>query len=98
MSTRGWSSTSAPTAAARSPSWVLEKLAHRVIVWDVVGWHPADSYPLDARRCRRGPSGTLRRDGHGSLARAVRACRRLVVNRGLADGPVLVPDGVLFSV
>jgi hypothetical protein len=36
---------------------VLEKLAHRVIAWDVVRWHPADSYPLDARRCRRGPSG-----------------------------------------
>jgi tricorn protease len=29
---------------------VLEKLALRVIGWDVVRWHQAESYPLDARR------------------------------------------------
>jgi tricorn protease len=29
---------------------VLEKLALRVIGWDVIRWHQADSYPLNARR------------------------------------------------
>ena len=29
---------------------VLEKLVHRVIGWDVIRWHQAESYPRDARR------------------------------------------------
>ena len=32
------------------PQPVLEKLAHRVIGWDLTRWHQAESYPMDARR------------------------------------------------
>ena len=42
---------------------VLEKLANRVIGWDVVRWHQAESYPLDARR---GPLVALANQNAGS--------------------------------
>jgi tricorn protease len=60
---------------------VLEKLALRVIGWDVVRWHQADSYPLDARR---GPLVALANQNAGSDGDIITAAIRL-----LGLGPVV---------
>jgi tricorn protease len=60
---------------------VLEKLAHRVIAWDVVRWHQADSYPLDARR---GPLVALADQNAGSDGDIITAAIKL-----LGLGPVV---------
>jgi tricorn protease len=60
---------------------VLEKLAHRVIAWDVIRWHQAESYPVDARR---GPLVALADQNAGSDGDIITAAIRL---RGL--GPVV---------
>src|SRR6185437_6880052 len=60
---------------------VLEKLARRVIGWDVVRWHQAESYPLDSRR---GPLVTLANQNAGSDGDIITAAIRL-----LGLGPVV---------
>ena len=60
---------------------VLEKLAHRVIGWDVIRWLQPESYPLDARR---GPLVTLANQNAGSDGDIVTAAIRL-----LGLGPVV---------
>ncbi len=60
---------------------VLEKLAHRVIGWEVMRWHQAESYPRDARR---GPLVTLANQNSASDGDIIAAAIRL---RGL--GPVV---------
>ena len=60
---------------------VLEKLAHRVIGWDVIRWHQAESYPLDARR---GPLVALANQNAGSDGDIITAAIRL-----LGLGPVV---------
>ncbi|HEY3733608.1 MAG TPA: S41 family peptidase [Streptosporangiaceae bacterium] len=60
---------------------VLEKLAHRVIGWDVIRWHQADSYPLDARR---GPLVALADQNSASDGDIITAAIRL-----LGLGPVV---------
>ena len=60
---------------------VLEKLALRVIGWDVVRWRRADSYPLDARR---GPLVALADQNAGSDGDIITAAIRL-----LGLGPVV---------
>jgi tricorn protease len=60
---------------------VLEKLVGRVIGWDVVRWHQAESYPMDARR---GPLVALANQNAGSDGDIVTAAIRL-----LGLGPVV---------
>jgi tricorn protease len=60
---------------------VLEKLALRVIGWDVVRWHQAASYPLNARR---GPLVALTNQSAGSDGDIITAAIRL-----LGLGPVV---------
>jgi tricorn protease len=60
---------------------VLEKLALRVIGWDVVRWHQAESYPQDARR---GPLVALANQNAGSDGDIITAAIRL-----LGLGPVV---------
>jgi tricorn protease len=60
---------------------VLEKLALRVIGWDVVRWHQAESYPLDARR---GPLVALANQNSASDGDIITAAIRL-----LGLGPVV---------
>jgi tricorn protease len=60
---------------------VLEKLAHRVIGWDVVRWHRAESYPLNARR---GPLVALANQNSASDGDIITAAIRL-----LGLGPVV---------
>ncbi len=60
---------------------VLEKLAQRVIGWDVVRWHQPESYPLDARR---GPLVALANQNSGSDGDIITAAIRL-----LGLGPVV---------
>ena len=60
---------------------VLEKLAVRVIGWDVVRWHQAVSYPLDARR---GPLVALANQNSASDGDIITAAIRL-----LGLGPVV---------
>jgi tricorn protease len=60
---------------------VLEKLALQVIGWDVVRWHQAESYPLDARR---GPLVALANQNAGSDGDIITAGIRL-----LGLGPVV---------
>jgi tricorn protease len=60
---------------------VLEKLALQVIGWDVVRWHEAESYPLDARR---GPLVALANQNAGSDGDIITAGIRL-----LGLGPVV---------
>jgi tricorn protease len=54
---------------------VLEKLAHRVLGWDVVRWHQAESYPIDARR---GPLVALANQNAGSDGDLITAAIRLL--------------------
>ena len=60
---------------------VLEKVAHRVIAWDVTRWHQAESYPQDARR---GPLVTLADQNSASDGDIITAAIRL-----LGLGPVV---------
>jgi tricorn protease len=60
---------------------VLQKLAQRVMAWDVMRWHQAGSYPQDARR---GPLVTLANQNSASDGDIITAAIRL---RGL--GPVV---------
>jgi tricorn protease len=60
---------------------VLEKLAHRVIGWDLIRWHEAQSYPVDARR---GPLVTLANQNSASDGDIITAAIRL-----LGLGPVV---------
>jgi tricorn protease len=60
---------------------VLEKLVPRVIGWDVIRWHQAGSYPLDARR---GPLVALADQNSGSDGDIITAAIRL-----LGLGPVV---------
>jgi tricorn protease len=60
---------------------VLEKLAHRVLGWDVIRWHQAESYPLDARR---GPLVAVTNQNAGSDGDIITAAIRL-----LGLGPVV---------
>jgi tricorn protease len=60
---------------------VLEKLAHRVIGWDVVRWHQAEPYPMDARR---GPLVALSDQNAGSDGDLITGAIRL-----LGLGPVV---------
>jgi tricorn protease len=60
---------------------VLEKVAPRVIGWDVIRWHQAQSYPLDARR---GPLVALTNQNAGSDGDIITAAIRL-----LGIGPVV---------
>jgi tricorn protease len=60
---------------------VLEKLVHRVIGWDVIRWHQAESYPMDARR---GPLVALADQNSASDGDIITAAVRL-----LGLGPVV---------
>ncbi|HEY2575102.1 MAG TPA: PDZ domain-containing protein [Streptosporangiaceae bacterium] len=60
---------------------VLEKLAQRVIGWDVIRWHQAEPYPTDARR---GPLVALANQNSGSDGDLITAAIRL-----LGLGPVV---------
>ncbi len=60
---------------------VLEKLARRVMGWDTVRWHQAESYPLDARR---GPLVALTNQNAGSDGDIITAAIKL-----LGLGPVV---------
>jgi tricorn protease len=53
---------------------VLEKLAPRVIGWDVIRWHQAESYPLEARR---GPLVALADQNAGSDGDIITAAIKL---------------------
>ena len=53
---------------------VLEKLVPRVIGWDVIRWHQAESYPLEARR---GPLVALADQNAGSDGDIITAAIRL---------------------
>jgi tricorn protease len=60
---------------------VLEKLAHRVIGWDLTRWHQAESYPMDARR---GPLVALANQNSASDGDIITAAIKL-----LGLGPVV---------
>ncbi len=60
---------------------VLEKLVPRVIGWDVIRWHQAESYPMDARR---GPLVALANQDSASDGDIITAAIRL-----LGLGPVV---------
>jgi tricorn protease len=60
---------------------VLEKLAHRVVGWDVIRWHQAESYPVNARR---GPLVALANQNSASDGDIITAAIRL-----FGAGPVV---------